>query len=320
MRQKCLFLVLCLALPLWALPRASSDWLAKLKVEPGRQHRNLVLYPVVGPKSELPRFMTLDQALLAQNLKVSEVSESGEVNSLSLTNTGGVPIFVMAGEILDGAKQDRVLQHDLWLPARSNLRVSAFCVEQGRWAYEGKKSFASKSTVANLNVRAQARAGKDQSVVWKAVNETQQKAGYSAPTQSLNAAYEDPKMRTRVESYLTAFRDLPRARPEMVGVVVQVGDRVVAVDCFPDRDLLLGLWTKTLKSYALEAVSDSSKTARVDRGRAANFLRQGGKLSSDRIKNPGEGSLFGLSGGSISGELFELSGQVIHFELFNAKR
>jgi ARG and Rhodanese-Phosphatase-superfamily-associated Protein domain len=294
-------------------------WLTQAGVDEGVRHGHLVLYPIVASQGTLPNVMTMDQAMKAEVLEITEVSDRGSVNRLLLSNEGGVPVFIMAGEILDGAKQDRVLKHDLWLPPHSDkIDVGAFCVEQGRWAYEstGSKVFKSSSTIANLNVRAQARAVKDQSAVWQAVEETQRKAGYAAPTQSLNAAYEDRKVQTDVEGYMKALGGLPRENTDMMGVVVQVGHEIIAVDCFSKRDLLLGLWPKMLKSYALEAVARKKVVAEVDRVRAQRFVRLGAACQVREEANPGSGTLLELNSAKIQGEALVLPQGIVHLELF----
>lgn len=298
------------------------SWVGSSKVGPGISHNNLVIYPIIAPRQSLPKAMTLDQALLASNIKVTELDEHGSVNTLRVSNSGGVPVFIMAGEILDGAKQDRVLQQDLWLPARSgSISVSAFCVEQGRWSYDsGSKDFQTTSTIANVYVRAQASSNKNQGQVWQAVQETQSKAGFEAPTSSLNDAYKDRKVQANVDGYLEAFKSLPREHDEMLGVVVQVGDKIVAVDSFGSRDLLVELWPKMLKSYALEAVACEQKTAEADQRQAQQFLRSALKTKLAKNPNPGAGSLFELKSETVSGSTLMLREGVVHLDLFERKR
>ena len=51
-------------------------------------------------------------------------------------------------------------------------------------------------------MRAQASSNKNQGQVWQAVQETQSKAGFEAPTSSLNDAYKDRKVQAVLEGNL----------------------------------------------------------------------------------------------------------------------
>jgi len=78
------------------------------------------------------------------------VVETGTVNKLVIENLTDQEIFIRAGEIVTGGKQDRVISSNLILPPHSGLiRMSAFCVEPGRWAArdgQDGRSFAVAST------------------------------------------------------------------------------------------------------------------------------------------------------------------------------
>jgi hypothetical protein len=73
--------------------------------------------------------------------------ETGNVNTLEIENNSENEIYIQAGDIVKGGKQDRVLTTSLVLPPRSGkVSIGSYCVEQGRWAARGKedaKAFAS---------------------------------------------------------------------------------------------------------------------------------------------------------------------------------
>jgi hypothetical protein len=103
-------------------------------------HENLALYFVHGQGVEGPVPLTLQEALAKGNV---QVVETGQVNELQIENTGGEAVFIQAGDIVKGGKQDRVLTVSLLLPANSGrVPIASFCVEQGRWAPRGKEDHA----------------------------------------------------------------------------------------------------------------------------------------------------------------------------------
>ncbi|MBI3927052.1 MAG: hypothetical protein HY319_16065 [Armatimonadetes bacterium] len=296
------------------------QWITEASVGKPRAHSNLAIYPVTLASTGVPDALTLDKAIQAGALQVGEVSDSGSVNTLVLQNRGKQPVFIMAGEILSGAKQDRVLQHAIWLePGGGKVDVGAFCVEQGRWSYQtDSKHFQTKETLSNIAVRAEARAAKSQGGVWSKVAETQDALEVAAPTQSLNAAYEDRKVQANINSYTEAFEDMVTAHPKMNGVIIQIGDQMVAVDAFSRRDLLAELWPKMIKSYALEASSRGGGKVATDVDRASRFLLRAATAEPTRQPNPGQGALLELSSDGISGEALVLDKGVAHLELFSS--
>ena len=107
-------------------------------------HANLAVYFVHGTSAGGPVPLTLQEALTKGHV---QVIETGRVNELQIENTGSEQVFIQAGDIVKGGKQDRVLTVSFMLPANSGrLPIASFCVEQGRWAARGKEDQAKFSS------------------------------------------------------------------------------------------------------------------------------------------------------------------------------
>jgi hypothetical protein len=107
-------------------------------------HENLAIYFVHGTSATGAVPLTLQEALAKGQV---QVVETGRVNELQIENTGAEQVFIQAGDIVKGGKQDRVLTVSLLLPASSGLvPIASFCVEQGRWAARGKEDHAKFSS------------------------------------------------------------------------------------------------------------------------------------------------------------------------------
>jgi ARG/rhodanese/phosphatase superfamily protein len=95
-------------------------------------HDNLAVYFLHGKGAGGPVPLTLQEALAKGHV---QVVETGQVNELQIENTGGEAVFIQAGDIVKGGKQDRVLTVSLLLPSKSGrVPIASFCVEQGRWS------------------------------------------------------------------------------------------------------------------------------------------------------------------------------------------
>jgi hypothetical protein len=109
-------------------------------------HENLAVYLVHGKGTSGPVPLTLQEAM-AKGAVV--VHETGSVNQLQIENTGTEEVFVQAGDLVKGGKQDRVLTVSLLLaPKSGKLAIGSFCVEQGRWAARGREDVARFASAA----------------------------------------------------------------------------------------------------------------------------------------------------------------------------
>ena len=150
MNRKLLFALPALALAGIALflpssaPAGGVTPAAGYKVlEPIRQG-NLTVFPVVAAQShDTQDFLTLDEGLRSGEVIVTEsgnvqplmrrrlppTPSGAQVNQLVLVNNSKRPLILLAGEIVTGGKQDRVIGKDRIIPAESDpvdLGVVAF--------------------------------------------------------------------------------------------------------------------------------------------------------------------------------------------------
>src|SRR6185312_12248699 len=119
-------------------------------------HGDLTIFPVVAAKAhDTSGFLTLDEGIRSGEVVVTEVGaihgmirrrpqiqnyRGAEVNRLVLVNSSKRPLILLAGEVVTGGKQDRVVGKDRIVPAESDpVDLSVFCVEPGRWVASSAK-------------------------------------------------------------------------------------------------------------------------------------------------------------------------------------
>ena len=72
-----------------------------------------------------------------------------QVNTLVLVNNSTKPLLLLAGEIVTGGKQDRVIAKDRIVPAGSDpIDLGVFCIEPGRWTEDTANFHASAKAPA----------------------------------------------------------------------------------------------------------------------------------------------------------------------------
>ena len=114
--------------------------------------QRLTMFPLNGSEGQSFDYLTLDEALRTGTASVTEISASGSVPDLKFLNTGDKPIFLLDGEELVGAKQNRILNLSVLIPGNSDIIIPVSCVEQGRWAKKSS-AFASSSNAATPEMR-----------------------------------------------------------------------------------------------------------------------------------------------------------------------
>ena len=160
------------------------------------QSGDLTLFPIVrvdGKATPADQFLTLDEGLKSGEVEVTEAGKvrglvrprggatqwrytGDQVNTLVLVNNSKRPLLLLAGEIVTGGKQDRVIAKDRIVPAGADpIDLSVFCIEHGRWAESSAKfSTTARNSVGSFmvqpTVRQQAMVAKDQQKVWTSVN------------------------------------------------------------------------------------------------------------------------------------------------------
>ena len=110
------------------------DLLRTIEIGSPTTFENLTMYPLLGTSEQKLEYITLDQALAAKTASVTEVSESGSVPDLIFRNEGEIPVLLLDGEELIGAKQNRVLNLSILAPANKTITIPVSCVEAGRWS------------------------------------------------------------------------------------------------------------------------------------------------------------------------------------------
>lgn len=294
-----------------------KNFIRQCSLYPKIKYKNLVLVPVRAPEvSSNVSILTLDEALKQDVLIIKEVSESGQVNTLAMWNKGKQNVFIMAGEILAGSKQDRVLKEDVILPPKSGkVLVKVYCVEHGRWTYKSKQ-FYSEKKAANISVRQTARAGKSQSMVWNDVARTNRALEADAKTESLSKSHEAPVIRRNREKYVGQFADIPSKYPKANGVIVLVNGKVMVCDLFSSRTVFKKIWKKMLDSYIIEAISRRDSDVPSDFDSASDFLNEVEQATISYTPSPGMGQNVEITSSTIAGAGIIKNSLPYHLDIF----
>ena len=296
--------------------KPESDWRL---LEP-ISYENLTVFPVVSSSGyDTSAFLTLEEGLSRGEVTVREqgaetlVRNRGNgrpippgysgpsVNQLVLINHSKRPLLLLAGELVSGGKQDRIIAKDrIVAPFGDPLPLDVFCVEHGRWS--AGSSFNEAKTIVHPSVRENAAINQKQADVWAAVTGGSNVSGrlaspsaaparvssadisetvtVEAQTQSYKKIYESRRVGSSVDAVVAEMqrrfrRETSGLKGErVVGVVVAYGGEVAWSDIFASSELFEAYWNKLLRSYAVEAVARPSLREKASSGDAREFLRR----------------------------------------------
>ena len=291
---------------------SNSEYRVLAPIESG----NLLLFPVVranGKAGAGSPFLTLDEGFKNGSVEVTEAGNvrglvrrrdngpaivgGDQVNTLVLVNNSGQPLLLLAGEIVTGGKQDRVIAKDRIVPPGGDpIDLSVFCIEPGRWVESSPVFGASaKAPVASImvqpTVREQAMVARDQQQVWNSVHGTiaamaaapastggPMMPAAPPPTTSYAKAVQSAELKSKVDEAAAPLMQSREAilaqlkKEGAVGVVVAVRGEIVWADLFSSADLLSRYWTKLVRSYAAESLSPGETHAAPTVADAQRFL------------------------------------------------
>jgi hypothetical protein len=225
--------------------------------------QNLQLYPIRANKAfeeqhrDVGHYTTLQNGLKGNKVKVTESSQSGSVNKLFIENVSPDTIMILAGEVVQGGKQDRVISNDFILyPGSGKKDLDVFCVESGRWVQNGSGSdFKSYYSISSKEVRKAAAVDKNQGKVWEKVAETNNKNQINTSTNALTAMKDSDTFKAQLASYQNWFKDKFKNSKDVIGVIAVSGKTVIGCDMFATHDIFSNYYTSLIDSYATEAIT-----------------------------------------------------------------
>jgi len=291
-----------------------EKYLDKISVGNPIEYKNLKIFPItISTALSFDDIVTLDEASDKGWIKIKESGE-GEVNSVMVKNNGSEPVFMLTGEMITGAKQDRMLERDVLIPAHSGwIKLPVYCVEHGRWVSVSPE-FKSGGLVVPNAVRQAAKITESQSEVWDKVAENQDQLGVASGTGTARDSYEDEEVREKLDDYSSNLNKIPKVSSATIGVVVTTGNRIICFDLFASNGLLKKLWKKLVKSYAMDALAgEKSSLVRDDIKEFLGIFEDARFVSTG---TPGLGDLFSIESTVGKGSALVNGKTLVHMDFF----
>ncbi len=307
------------------MEKVIADFIGTINFGEAKTHRNMTVIPLFTDSNHVPAFLTLRRALEAGHLVITEISASGSVPELLAKNTGDLPILLLDGEELAGAKQNRVLNTTILLQEKSETVIPVSCTEHGRWSYRGahfddsdvimaKKARENKARTVSYSLRDQKSYRSDQGKVWEDIAALSVKHGIRSETGAMRDVYESRKV--SLDEYIEAFP----VQDGQKGLFTLIDGKIVGFDIIASAAGYADLHGKLIKSYAMDELASGGKGNNGEdaRKKAREFFEMLLSSREEKYKSIGYGIDYRFENGIAVGSALVSSEKVIHMAVFRS--
>jgi hypothetical protein len=297
--------------------------LASVTVGQSKNAGRLTVFPLLGSSDTPPTYLLLDEALAKGVAQVTETSSSGSVPELRFENRSDRPILIVDGEALIGAKQNRIVNISILVPAQSITPIPVSCVERGRWSYRRpdfgsadhvlySSGRAQKASHVSASLRASGRARADQGAIWNDIAQKSERMACESRSEAMDALFA--KAHQQLENLES------RLQPEVnqVGAAFALDGHVVGLEVFDAAETWRRFSRKVYRSYGLDALDAGTRVhdGSTDIG---HWLQMVAATPVAQFPSVGLGQDARFDHPRISGGALVVGQKVIHCAAFDAE-
>jgi len=280
---------------------ALKEFMARLRTGEPLEFNRLKIMPILVDEDRALPFLDLEEAINQGFVAITEISEDGSVPNLEVSNSSESDVIILDGEELIGAKQNRIVNTTIVVPATSSVTIPVSCVQQRRWHYTSRNFAVSKSVAyASLrrkkhehvteSLRTSATYETDQSEIWRDVQFKVARMATPSDSLAMSDIYEQS-----VDSSDAELREEIPHLEKQVGFLAFIDGNFAGGEVFGSAALCGKKLQKLLRSYYLDsldpgvefpAISVEQIFAQVQNAQHAQFDSVG-KGTELRFEAPG---------------------------------
>ena len=289
--------------------------------------KNLSVVPLfsnAGANTSALNYISLKHGMEKNLVEITEISEGGSVPTLQVHNRGNKPLFILDGEELVGAKQNRIVNTSMLLAAKSYFQVPVSCTERGRWSYNSRKfsdsgvvmsskARYSKSERVYASLKRKAGYNAEQSMVWNDIETMHQKYATSSGTRAMKDAFVQKE--NEIKDYIAAFP----LQLYQNGMIVFQNGKLVGGEFISNPDVYADLHVKLIKSFSIEAMHEREEIQTNDfdlQKEASQNLHLLKEATATEHQPIGLGKDIRLETASNKASALEYEGEVVHISFF----
>jgi hypothetical protein len=303
------------------------SFLETAKIARKQVHHNLTVFPLLAPNGIVPDYLTLEQALDQNLIRITELDTEGSVPELKLKNLGKKKVLIIEGEELVGAKQNRIVNSSFFIAGKIEVVIPVSCVEQGRWRYRSERFESGKKMMhASLRrehqeeVKFSLKRGdgytSNQGRIWNNIADKSARMKVKAPTGAMADVFDS------YEDELSAFLEKFHLIEWQIGAVFAINGQVLGAEGFGCHDTFKRFFDKLVKSYALDALDNlkRQKDESVPPDKARRFIKSATKSKGESHPSIGLGTNTTFESRTVSGIALVEENRVLHLSVFKKEK
>jgi hypothetical protein len=297
-----------------------KNFIDRLNVGEPLAFDKLIIKPIFVKSDFTLPYLTLEEALEIGALEITERSETGSVPELLVKNSADRDVIVLEGEEIRGAKQNRIANATMIIPAKSEIVMPVSCVEQGRWRYTSRNFSSGKSVLypslrqtshssVTKNLRANASYYSDQSSIWSDIRGKAERLFVRTETQAMSEVM-DSSIPQETESAM--IEDIPY-QPKQIGFLAFIDGGFAGGDVFGSPELCQKQMRKLMRGYYLDSLDRGVKFPALD---AQTILNQISETEQEQFAAIGKGAEMRFETATIQGAWKLADEGVAHLTVF----
>lgn len=244
-----------------------NDFMAGLTAGSAVDFYRLKIMPIFIDQDRSLPYVVLEDALKQGFVEITETSEAGSVPNLEVLNKSQADVIILDGEELIGAKQNRIVNTTIIVPATTKITIPVSCVEQRRWHYNSPR-FSSGNSVAYASLRRKSNSHvtdslkggggyyTDQPDIWRDIHAKAERMSVTSPSMSMSDIYESSIDSTDAGAEMQ--KEIPHLEKQ-VGFLAFIDDSFAGGEVFGSSELCAKKLQKLLRSYYLDSLDQAVK-------------------------------------------------------------
>lgn len=275
-----------------------------LELLESQRYKNMKVIPVRMNDVGNSEYLTLKRGINAGFVEVTEC-EVSTVGTVLARNNANVPLVLIDGDEIVGAKQNRIMNRSLIVPPKTTLPISVSCTEQGRWHYgrddvgggfeyefndsrDSIEHFACSDIAADFSTRRYKsqdlfESGECQSTVWNSINDLERKTSFRSRTSALHDNFVNH--RPMLDEYLKNFR----LEYGQLGAIFIINGQIKGMELFANPSIYQDYHEKIFRSYIMEAITNHQFGSAFVEKDVREFLREISRSEFKRSEEKGIG-------------------------------
>lgn len=304
--------------------RTLQEEFSQIEIGRSSEFRNLTLFPLMRRSTAVQPldYLLLEDGIAQGTVRVTELHAGGSVSELRLENSADLPVLLVDGEELVGAKQNRVLNLTILAPAKQTTVIPVSCVEAGRWSMSSADlktsddmmySFGRGEQLAHVteSMRSNGTRKSNQGAIWRNIAAKAMRLKAASPTGAMSAIFE---------SHARCLDEFVRAftwQESQCGVAFCIGGRILGLEIFDRPEVMGRFFQKLVRSYALDALDADPTTNEPTSVEAVGaFVTQIGAAQSFAEQALGLGKDVRFNSPDISGAALWAQERYVHLCTF----